>query len=77
MARIVVMEVPKNRIRSCNNCTARNFESAMFFDGEVVDKIYELHISNSCIALCKDCLRKVSAEINACLSEQKESEGEK
>ena len=74
MTRIVVNEIPKEHIRSCNNCSARNYESTLLFDGNIVDKLYALQIGTMCICLCEDCLREVSAKIDGILSEKKESE---
>ena len=74
MTRITVSEIPKKHIRSCNNCSARNYESALSYDGNVVDKLYDLQISTMCICLCEDCLREVCIKIDGFFSEKKESE---
>lgn len=47
-----------NESCSCNNCSARNYESRMLFSKKV-DKLYRLEIGSAVVTLCKDCLEKL------------------
>jgi hypothetical protein len=47
-----------NKSCSCNNCSARNYESRISF-GKKVDKLYSLEIGSAVVTLCKDCLEKL------------------
>lgn len=47
-----------NESCSCNNCSARNYESRISF-GKKVDKLYSLEIGSAVVTLCKDCLEKL------------------
>lgn len=63
------MEISKKNIRSCNNCSARNYESNFVFnDDKIVDILYELQISTMCICLCRDCLESLHNIVGDCLT---------
>lgn len=74
MGKILVQEIMKTKKRSCNNCSARNYESKLCYDGNIVDKLYDLQISIMSICLCEKCLREVSTQIDGLLNEKNESE---
>ena len=56
MKNIELKEISKEDIRSCNNCSARNYKSSLSYGSKVVDNLYELQVSSMCICLCRDCL---------------------
>lgn len=52
----------KNDIRSCNNCSHKNYTPSREIQSEVTEpvQLYDLIIGNMCIALCPDCLSELS-----------------
>jgi len=63
-------------IASCNVCFGRNYDpDAVNTLGEYKESLYNLHIGNLCMCLCKDCLRLIDKKIVAFLDE--EAGGEK
>lgn len=60
-------------IASCNVCFGRNYETdnenAL---GDYKKSLYNLHIGNLCICLCKDCLRLIDNKITAFLDTEAE-----
>ena len=61
-------------IASCNICFARNYEAddknAL---GEYKKNLYNLHIGNMCICLCKDCLLLIASRITSFIVEEAEN----
>ena len=69
----------KFSVASCNICYARNYESdnerAL---GVYKEDLYNLHIGNMCICLCKDCLRLIGNQIiDLFAADGKDTKGER
>lgn len=64
MQRISIVK-EKLGIASCNGCFARNYdpdnEKTL---GAYKKTLYNLHIGNMCVCLCKDCLKLISYKID-------------
>ena len=68
----------KDKIASCNVCYARNYETdrrnAL---GVYKSDLFDLHIGNMCVCLCKDCLRLIGNQIiDIFAMERKDTKGE-
>ena len=73
----VYISKEKLGIMSCNVCYARNYktdkEGAL---GVFKKDLYELHIGNMCVCLCKDCLKLIEGKIAETINAQGEDAGE-
>lgn len=53
-------------IATCNNCSARTYESSLpGFGGKIVDRVFEVRVRSGVTRLCKDCLQ----ELKECVTE--------
>lgn len=57
-----------NGIRSCNVCGARNYQSSMIHDNNIVDKLYTLSFKNLQICLCKSCIENLEVVVETFLN---------
>lgn len=64
MKDMIRLNVCQENIASCNSCSSRNYVSSVDKRPADVDVLFELHIGNICIRLCKDCLKKIEKEIS-------------
>ena len=53
------VKVSKEKIRSCNGCFARNYESSLPSFTEKVDLLFEVNIRNQQSCLCEKCLNSL------------------
>ena len=54
------------KIRSCNSCLARTYESSTGISiGHKVDHLWEVVIGSMVVTLCADCLNDLAEKINS------------
>lgn len=54
------------KIRSCNGCLARTYESSIGIKiGHQVDRLWEVVIGSMVVTLCDDCLADLAQQIEA------------
>lgn len=75
MRNIELREISKKDVRSCNNCSARNYKSSLSYESKVVDKLYELQVSSMCICLCRDCLEDLQNIVGNFLTDHPTEKG--
>lgn len=75
MKNVGLRKISKKNIRSCNNCSARNYEGYFSCESKIVDELYELQVSTMCICLCRDCLEDLQNIIGNFLTDHPTEKG--
>lgn len=55
----ISVKISQEKIRSCNGCSARNYDSCLSLPGEKVDILFEVIVGNQNTCLCRSCLNRL------------------
>ena len=61
----------KEKIRSCNNCFAQNYDSKSILNKKV-DTLYDVQIGSMLSCLCADCVNKLIESAKSAITYEKE-----
>ncbi len=57
----------KEKIRSCNGCFAKNYESSLPTFNEKVDLLFEVNIGSQQTCLCEKCLNRLHHAVSSAI----------